>query len=423
MVASTFGMLASIPGQTMGVGVFSEYLISKTGLNRIELSLTYMMGTILSSLILPFAGKLLDRIGGRMMIFATGIGLGLSLLFFAQTVILINTMSPVFSRFLPNGFFTLMVMTLAFMLLRQFGQGIMAMVSRNVLAKWFDENRGLVTGISGIFVSFGFSVAPLGINILMNWLGFVDTILFLSVSCGFGMAILGWLFFRDTPEECGLFMDGRADSNISEHATTPEHDSTLSDAIRSYNFWIFCLGMCSSSLIITGFTFHIGSIAQTSGLSRMDAYAIFLPMSMVSVFSYFLSGWASDKMPLKYLLMTLLASLSIGCLGLLDFETNWSRIIVIICFGIQGGVWGCLSLVTWPRFYGRMHLGAISGLFMSCQVFASAIGPTVFGTSEYLTGNYNNAAWVAVVLNILLLIGSFKAKSFYRGKRYISNGI
>ena len=144
---------------------------------------------------------------------------------------------------------------------------------------------------------------------------------------------------------------------------------------------------------------------------------------MVSVFSYFLSGWASDKMPLKYLLMTLLASLSIGCLGLLDFETNWSRIIVIICFGIQGGVWGCLSLVTWPRFYGRMHLGAISGLFMSCQVFASAIGPTVFGTSEYLTGNYNNASWVAVVLNILLLIGSFKAKSFYRGKRYISNGI
>ncbi len=311
-------------------------------------------------------------------------------------------------------------MTFAFMLLRQFGQGIMAMVSRNVLAKWFDKNRGLVTGISGIFVSFGFSAAPLGLNFLMNWLGFFDTIFLLSVTCGFGMAILGWLFFRDSPEECGLFMDGRADSNLSEHATTPKQDSTFSDAIKSYNFWIFCLGMCSSSLIITGFTFHIGSIAQTSGLSRVDAYAIFLPMSIVSVFSYFLSGWASDRMSLKYLLMTLLASLTIGCLGLLDFETWWSRIIVIICFGIQGGVWGCLSLVTWPRFYGRMHLGAISGLFMSCQVFASAIGPPIFGASEYFTGNYNNAAWAAAGLNILLLIGSLKARSFYRGKRVIA---
>ena len=116
MAASTFGMLASIPGQTMGVGVFSEYLISKTGLNRIELSFAYMMGTILSSLILPFAGKLLDRIGARIMILATGIGLGVSLLFFAQTVTLINSLSPVFSGFLPHSFLALLVMTLAFML-------------------------------------------------------------------------------------------------------------------------------------------------------------------------------------------------------------------------------------------------------------------------------------------------------------------
>ena len=199
----------------MGVGVFSEYLISKTGLNRIELSFAYMMGTILSSIILPFAGKLLDRIGGRMMILATGIGLGVSLLFFAQTVTLINSLSPVFSGFLPHSFLALLVMTLAFMLLRQFGQGIMAMVSRNVLAKWFDAKRGLVTGISGSFVSFGFSSAPLGINILINRFGFPDTILLLSVTCGFGMALLGWLFFRDRPEECGLFMDGRTKAKAS----------------------------------------------------------------------------------------------------------------------------------------------------------------------------------------------------------------
>jgi len=404
----------------MGLGVFSEYLISKTGLNRIELSFAYMIGTILSSLTLPFAGQLLDRIGARMMILGTGLGLGVALLFFSQTVALINTMSPVSSEFLPHSFLALLVMILAFMLLRQFGQGIMAMVSRNVIAKWFDEKRGLVTGISGIFVSFGFSAAPLVINIFINRFGFLDTILLLSAICGFCMALLGWLFFRDSPEECGLFMDGRNDEKASEQTTTPEQDSTLFNAVRSYNFWIFCLGMCSSSLIVTGFTFHIGSIAQTSGLSRMDAYAIFLPMSLVSVVSYFLSGWASDKMPLKYLLMTLLSSLSIGCLGMLAFETQWSRIIVIICFGVQGGVWGCLSLVTWPRFFGRKNLGAISGLFMSCQVFASAVGPPFFGASEYFTGNYHKAAWVGAAMNMVLLIGATRAKSFYRHKQKIT---
>ena len=128
MVASTFGMLASIPGQTMGVGVFSEYLISKTGLNRIELSFAYMMGTILSSLILPFAGKLLDLIGARIMILATGIGLGISLLFFAQTVSLINSFSPVSSEYLSHSFLAILVMSLAFLMLRQFGQGIICLL-------------------------------------------------------------------------------------------------------------------------------------------------------------------------------------------------------------------------------------------------------------------------------------------------------
>jgi cyanate permease len=75
--------------------------------------------------------------------------------------------------------------------------------------------------------------------------------------------------------------------------------------------------------------------------------------------------------------------------------------------------------VTWPRFYGRKHLGAISGLFMSCQVFASAIGPPVFGVSEYYTGNYHNAAWAMAVLNMVLLIGALRARSFYRRDRHI----
>ena len=302
--ACTIGRLASIPGQTMGVGVFSEYLISGTGLSRIELSLAYMTGTILSSLTLPFAGKLYDRLGARVMIVATGIGLGVALLLFAQAIILINSLHPLLPKFLPASMAGLAVMTFVFLLLRQFGQGIMAMVSRNTMAKWFDTKRGLVTGISGIFASFGFSGAPLAMNGLINHFGNVETILLMSVVCGFGMALLGWLLFRDRPEECGLLMDGRTKVIASEHATTPEREVTLAEARRTYNFWIFCLGICSSSLIVTGFTFHIGSIGLTSGLSRMDAYAIFLPMSAVSVISHFVAGWASDRMPLKYPLRT-----------------------------------------------------------------------------------------------------------------------
>ena len=82
-IVATLGMASSIPGQTMGIGVFTEYLIEKTGLTRLEISTAYMVGTIISALLIPFAGRFLDKIGARTMIIISGFGLGLGLLFLA----------------------------------------------------------------------------------------------------------------------------------------------------------------------------------------------------------------------------------------------------------------------------------------------------------------------------------------------------
>ena len=95
----------------------------------------------------------------------------------------------------------------------------------------------------------------------------------------------------------------------------------------------------------------------------------------------------------------------------LDAVNNFE---VIVGFGIQGGIWGCLSIVAWPRFYGRRHLGSINGMFMGATVFASAIGPPVFGFSENLNGTYDTIVWVLTALNLFLLFGAARAKSHFR---------
>ncbi|HBM52375.1 MAG TPA: MFS transporter, partial [Deltaproteobacteria bacterium] len=71
------------------------------------------------------------------------------------------------------------ILSLIFLLLRQFGQGLMTMVSRFALSKWFDRRRGLVTGINGIFVSFGFSSAPLFLNTLIVEQGYLGSMVIL----------------------------------------------------------------------------------------------------------------------------------------------------------------------------------------------------------------------------------------------------
>ena len=76
VIFTTLGMIASIPGQTMGVGVYTDFLIQNSHLNRIQISMAYMTGTILSSLLLPLAGRYYDLVGGRIMIVFAGIGMG-----------------------------------------------------------------------------------------------------------------------------------------------------------------------------------------------------------------------------------------------------------------------------------------------------------------------------------------------------------
>ena len=414
LVVATFGMLASIPGQTIGVGVFTEHLLSVSNLSRLDLSIAYMLGTVGSSLLIPYGGKLLDLWGSRIMIIFAGLGLAFALFLLKNIVGLLAFLNQL--SWLSPFFVSFVILSLIFLLLRQFGQGLMTMVSRFALSKWFDRRRGLVTGINGVFVSFGFSSAPLLLNTLITEQGYLGSMVILAIICGLGTALLGWLFFRDQPEDCGMEMDGSSlqklgamHANLGSPQNTTAKDLPLEEVRRSFTFWIFTMGMASSSLIITGFTFHIASIGEVAGLDRSAIYSIFLPISIISVITNFTSGWLSDRIPLKYLLMVLVFSLGLGSFGMLYLHETIGRVLVMLGYGIQGGVWGCLSVVTWPRFYGRKHLGAISGLFMGVVIFASAIGPAFYGISQQITGSYNTSAWVAVFINLLIFVGAFKA--------------
>ena len=53
LIVSTIGLVASAPGQTLGVSVFTESLLDVTGLSRVQLSNAYLMGTLGSGLLLP----------------------------------------------------------------------------------------------------------------------------------------------------------------------------------------------------------------------------------------------------------------------------------------------------------------------------------------------------------------------------------
>ncbi|MFO7870725.1 MAG: MFS transporter [Kiritimatiellia bacterium] len=401
------GFLMSAPGQTYGVSPFTDSLIATLGLTRVKLSLAYMYGTIASSLCLPFAGRVYDRLGARVVAPAASFALGLVLVMLSQCdkitagavslLGLADTTAPAFA----------VILTL-FFLLRLSGQGVLTMVSRNMMMKWFDLHRGLVTAIAGMVIAPAFSASPALFNMLVERVGWRGAWLWLSILIGGVFTLVAVVFFRDNPESCGLKPDGALAEKKLGARPHPDHrrrQYTLPDALRTYTFWIFVLSLALFGLYMTALSFHASSIFESAGMDRKTGYMIFLYAAGISVILRPLVGWLCDRVPLKYLLMPMLAGIIVSSLGLRVLGPGLPMWTVVAGNGLCGATLGTLAAVTWPNFYGRRHLGTISGFNMSAMVFASAIGPWVFGKSLSVSGNYTRAViGVASAAGLLIIL-------------------
>ena len=407
MAAGALGILMSVPGQTMGVSVFTDYLMDALRLSRGQLSSAYMLGTIGSACLLPAAGKLCDKFGSRCTAVSAGVALALVLLLLSRSDRIAGATAGLLDISATMAAFG--VISLCFLALRFCGQGVLTLASHNMMAKWFDRKRGLASGFSGLCVTLGFSAAPLGLDLLIRHFGWRGAWMALAGASGCVFALFAWTFYRDNPEDCGLRPDGVApDSLIADNPPENEAAHTREQALRTPAFWVFSLGLALFGMYMTGLTFHIVSIFETSDMTRGEAVMIFLPGSVLAVLTHMLAGWLSDRMALGWLLAAMLAALVVSATGLFLLEPGLPMALLIVGNGVAGGLFGLLSAVTWVRFFGRRHLGAISGVHMSVNVFCSAIGPVLFSQSLGWGGSYDIAACVCAGMAGILFLCSFR---------------
>ncbi len=414
VVAGALGVLMSIPGQTNGVSVFTDPLISAMQMSRTQLSLAYMLGTLGSACILLWAGRLYDRFGSRTVAVVASICLALMLIFLSQSDRIAGQLAGALD--LPRPVASFAVMLVGFLGLRFWGQGILTMASQNMVAKWFNRRRGLASGLTGVCVTFGFSGAPWVLNLLIRQLGWRGAWLTMALVVGGIFAAVAWIFFRDNPEQCGLHPDGeRPQSPKPGEAALPvaaasEPCWTRPQAARTGVFWVFTVGLALYGLYATGLTFNIVSIFEAAGMTREQAVVIFLPISMIGVVVHLSAGWLSDRLPLNALLVVMLSGMMVSTLGLAYLKPGLPIIALVAGNGLAGGIFALLSGVTWARFFGRRHLGAISGLYMSVSVLFSALGPILFSLSLALSGSYSAASLICMAAAALVLLMALRLR-------------
>lgn len=394
-LVSTIGFLMSIPGQTMGMAVFTDTFIEVFGLSRTQLSTAYFIGTVTSAFFLARAGRLYDRFGARLIIMASSIVLALTLLLIAVA----DKVSAQLALLTGSAFawWTFPAIVLCYFGVRFSGQGVLTNASRNVLLVWFEKRRGFVSGVRGVFVSLGFSISPLIIAAMIDGSGWRGTLVLMAATIGVGFVLVTLVFLRDTPESCGVLPDG-APAGAAGALVDESRDAAigLSEARRTVAFWIYSLGLAAFGLFVTAVVFHVVAIFAEAGRDSAEAFGYFLPVAIVSTAVNLSASWLADTRQLKPFLLVLLVGLVCGLVGLLFLAHAHGYWMLVVGVGVGGGLWGVIANLSFIRHFGRAHLGEITGFNIAVSVFASAIGPVFFSTGYDAFGTYH----VPVILSI-----------------------
>ena len=73
--------------------------------------------------------------------------------------------------------------------------------------------------------------------------------------------------------------------------------------------------------------------------------------------------------------------------------------------------------VIWPNYFGRSHLGSIRGVSATAVIGFSAMGALPFGFIFDMTGSYDKAILILLVLPVICVIAALLAvRPHYKGE-------
>jgi len=394
LFAGVMGAIMSSPGQTYSVSIFIEHWIRDLGTNRATVSTLYMMGTLTAGLTMPFVGRQIDERGPRVVV---------------VVVTMLFALACVYVSFVQN----VVMLGIGFLFIRMLGQGSMTIVSGNILNQWWVRRRGLILSIAGVLMSlFGSGSFPMLIHMLIERFGWRSSYRILGLAIVTIMLPVGQLFYKRRPEDYGLLPDGakplptEASAGDEQAATAGEsafieENWTSREAVRTKAFWIIGLGLGSISMLGTGLQFHMVSIFADAGLAIGIAAGAFMKVALTGALVRIASGVLLDRIPVRLLLFAALlgqtASLLIA--PRLSASTAWVYLTVL---GVTGSLQMTVSAVIWAKYFGRKHLGSITGVAALLNVGGSALGPMPMGIARDMFGSYNLGLTVLAVLPFTL---------------------
>ena len=354
-------MVATLPGRTHGLGLFTEPIIRDFGLDRVDYGLIGLAGTLLGALFCLPCGWLTDRLGTRAVL------VGVMGLLSASVFGLAAWTGGVV------GLFVLILLT------RGFGQSALSVASLTLIGRSARDRTGLAMGLYSFLTSIGF----LGAFILLRWVVTANPGEWRGPWAGIGVGVLVAAVVS------ALLVRNRAlDADAADPTAGAEPSRTLGQALRSGAFWAFALGTSLYGLVTSGTSLFNESILAERGFDK----AVFLNVSVVGIpvglAANLLGGWLATKVPLGKLFAGALALLAVTLAAFPSVSTE-PQVYAYACgLAASGGVITVCFFSVWRKLYGPAALGRIQGAAQSLTVLASGIGQALFPAVKGHFGEY-----------------------------------
>jgi sugar phosphate permease len=257
--------------------------------------------------------------------------------------------------------------------------------SQVLLSRWFDRTRGKAMGIAYLGIGIGGAIVPLLAKVMtdqLGWRGSLQALGVLIVLIAFPLAY----FVREAPEAtdergAGLSVP-RGDGGPGRTALQP--------ILTSPAFYLLALGSMCSIAAVGGTNQHLKLyLSLDRGYSQGDAARIISLILAVSIAGRLFMGWLSDRVPRKYVMLTIYLLVASAIPLLLLQPSPSSMYVFAVVFGLGlGGEYLIIPLMA-AELFGVRVLGRVMGIVLTADGVAEATAPMLVGYLRDRTGSYD----------------------------------
>lgn len=350
----------SVFGQSIFFGVYLPMIREEIGLSKTYTGALYAGATITSAILIIFTGKKLDDYPLRYFVIGVLIMLAIGCL----------TMSFVHSA---------ITLFIAFLILRQFGQGLLCLSSSTSINRYMNKNRGkaiAITGLGGSLHMMVFPVAALALNDYFDWRVMWQ---FYAAFIVFALLPLFWFGLKSHQGGRHTAWQNRVKAETAQALEEISKHWTRKEVLSHWKFYAILAVMAVAPFVGTVIFFYQHELALSLGLEPIAFAASFPLFTIASVIASLGAGHIIDLYGEKLALITYPALYALGLVALTQGTGLGFVYIGMFSIGAANGIMSTTGGPLLSKLYGTKHLGGIKSIVFSWSIFASAVSPFLFG--------------------------------------------